>query len=194
MAEQARQGDESAASALFERYFPLLRARVRKRLPVRLQRKVAESDIIQEAYLGAMKRLADFEDRGPGSFGGWLRTIVDRRVADQVRLYMIADKRDVNREISVGDTPAGERHRADASSVSSSLSRGEALASVLRSLERLPPADRTILRSVHFQGQTIAAAAELMDTSVDAARMRYGRALVRLRKLLDDEPPHERAE
>ncbi len=179
---QVRGGDESSADVLFDRYFPLLRARVRKRLPPRLRRKVAESDIIQDAYLGALRRLADFQDRGEGSFGGWLATIVDRRVADQVRRFLQADKRNVNREVSAGDAPVAHRRHADASSISAKPKRMEAMQAVLRSVERLPAADRMILRLVHFEGQTVGEAAELMDVSVDAARMRYGRALVRLQK------------
>lgn len=189
--EKAREGDASASEALFERYFPLLRARVRNRLPARLRRKVAESDIIQEAYLGALKRLSDFEDRGEGSFGGWLATIVDRRIADQVRRYMGADKRNVNREISVGDTPTdtppARLHASDQSSVSSNPRRVEAMQSVLGAVERLAPADRMILKLVHFEGQTVAEAAELMEVSLDAARMRYGRALVRLQKQMRED-------
>jgi DNA-directed RNA polymerase specialized sigma24 family protein len=46
-----------------------------------------------------------------------------------------------------------------------------------------------LLRLVHFEGQTIAHAAELMDTTVDAARSRYGRALVRLQKLMRKNAP-----
>jgi len=189
--EQVRAGDEAAAQELFERYFPLLRARVQRRLPKAVSRKVAESDIIQEAFMGALRRLEDFQDRGAGSFGGWIRTIVDRRVTDQVRRYLGSERRDLHREVSVGGEPVEPRPPSDAPSVSSSPQRDEAVEAVLRSVEELPPADRMLLRLVHFEGQTIAHAAELMDTTHESARARYGRAVVRLQKLMRRNAPGE---
>lgn len=179
-----REGDASAVGELFERYLPLLRARVRRRLPARVRRKVAESDVIQEALLGAIRRIGDFEDRGEGSFGAWLTTIVDRRLTDQMRRFVDAGKRNVNREISVGDTPAAGQRAADTPSVSGDLQRKEALDAVMASVDSLAPADQRILRLVHFRGQTLANAAELLGVTPDAARMRYGRALVRLQSAL----------
>lgn len=191
MVEQVQAGDEVAAQELFERYFPLLRARVRRRLPRALARKVAESDIIQEAFMGAIRRLEDFQDRGEGSFGGWIRTIVDRRVTDEVRRHFGTERRDLDREVSVGGKPVEPRPPSDAASVSANSRRSEAVEAVLRSVEELPPADRMLLRLVHFEGQSITHAAELMDTTPDAARARYGRALVRLQKLMRHNAPGE---
>ena len=191
--EQIQAGDDDAARLLFDRYFPIFRARVRRRLPRVLTRKVAESDIIQDAFVGALRRLGDFEDRGAGSFGGWLTTIVDRRVTDEVRRYMEADRRNVRREVSVRGRPVQPRPPAAATSVSSIQRHREAVEAILRSVEDLPAADRMLLRLVHFEGQTIAQAAELMDSTVDAARAQYGRAVVRLQKLMRTNAPEETA-
>ena len=66
---RARQGDEDAFQALLRRHEELLRKRVQRWVSPRLRRKISASDILQEAYIVALRRFADFEDRGDGSFG-----------------------------------------------------------------------------------------------------------------------------
>ena len=73
---RAREGDEEAFRLLVARHTPGLRTRIRRRLPALLRRKVAESDVIQSAYFTAYEKLAEFEDRGDGSFKAWLDRIV----------------------------------------------------------------------------------------------------------------------
>src|SRR5262245_36494023 len=96
---RARGGDEAAARLLFDRHLPELRAKVRARLPAPLRGKVGESDVIQEAYLAAFLGLSDFEGRGDGSFGRWLRGILDHKIADEVRRHVEAEMRDARREV-----------------------------------------------------------------------------------------------
>ena len=60
LAARAREGDAHAFEVLFDRYAPALRAQVRRQLPGLLRRKVAESDVIQMAYLGAHQGLDGF--------------------------------------------------------------------------------------------------------------------------------------
>ena len=182
---QARRGDEIATERLFDRYFPLLRDRVRRRMPARLKRKIGASDVIQDAYLAAVRRLAEFQDRGKGSFGGWLITIVDRKLSDQAHRYLGTKKRDAKRELTRGDSQHGLSAATDDPSVCEGACRTEAIDSVMTAVKRLPPRDRRLVELIHFEGQTIAHAAELDGCTVDAARMRYSRALVRLRKLMN---------
>ncbi len=55
---RARSGDGDALKALFDRYAALLRDRIRQWLSPALRRKVSASDILQEAYLVAWRRVA----------------------------------------------------------------------------------------------------------------------------------------
>ena len=48
---RAQAGDEAAFRLLVERRTPLLRGRVRNRLPWLVRRKLGESDVLQAAYL-----------------------------------------------------------------------------------------------------------------------------------------------
>ena len=117
---RAQAGDEEAARTLFERHVADLRRRVHRGLPSLARGKLAESDVIQEAYLTAFVRLADFEDRGEGSFGRWLTKILDNKIRHEARRYLGTTKRAAptcTRGASVGPLipPGGQgsrgRHR-----------------------------------------------------------------------------------
>ena len=68
-------------------------------------------------------------------------------------------------------------------------SKPEAVRAVHEALGRLAAQDRGIIELIHFKGMRVAEAAEVMGTTRDAARMRYARALRRLRERLGDSGP-----
>ena len=49
-------GDEEAFQVLFERHAERIRARIRRRLPDRLERKVSVADVLQETMLVAFQK------------------------------------------------------------------------------------------------------------------------------------------
>ncbi len=57
---RARAGDADAPAVLFEHYRERLRRTIRLRLDRRLSGRVDSSDVLQEAYLEASRRLADY--------------------------------------------------------------------------------------------------------------------------------------
>ena len=57
---RAANGDETAVNELFSRYRKRLKQMVRLRLNRLLQGRVDDSDILQETYLEAAKRLPDY--------------------------------------------------------------------------------------------------------------------------------------
>jgi RNA polymerase sigma-70 factor, ECF subfamily len=180
LVRNVREGDESAARELFDRHAGELRARVRRHLPRKLRPKVAESDVVQEAYLAAFLKLGDFEDRGDGSFARWIATIVERKVLDEVRNYAGTSKRDVRREEDVQSGivrlagPAGDR------SVSADLREAEEREQLSHAMASLPDAQREVMRLVHDERLTVEQAAARMGRSLAAARKLYSRAVLRL--------------
>jgi RNA polymerase sigma-70 factor (ECF subfamily) len=184
LVRRARAGDESAVQALFDRHVDALRRRVQRGLPVIARRKVAGSDVIQEAYLAAFLRLADFEDRGDGSFGKWLSGILDNKIRDEVRRYLGTTKRAAWREEAlpvVGeDVALPSRQRTPGSEAAAAEER----ARLRRCMDLLAPADREILDLVHREGLKFTEAAERLGTTPDAARMRHARALSRVTELM----------
>jgi RNA polymerase sigma-70 factor (subfamily 1) len=180
-----RAGDAAAAGLLFDRYFPLLRARVRRRLSTKLRRRVGESDVIQEAYLGALDCLDKFEDRGEGSFGRWLNVILEHKIIDLVRHHVGAKKRSTERE----ETQAGSLERPqilDRHTPSIAAASAESASRVLAALKSLPTDHRTILDLVHVRGLSLPEAASAMGRTHGAVRMLYGRAVTGLRMELEN--------
>ncbi len=64
---RARAGDEAAFRALHDRYAAQVRARVRRRMPGALRRRVTESDVVQETFAAAFGALGDFRPVDDGA-------------------------------------------------------------------------------------------------------------------------------
>jgi len=175
-----RAGDESAARVLFERHADVLRARVARNLPRAMRPRVAASDVVQDAWLAAFLRLADFEDRGDGSFRRWLGTIVENKVLDEVRHHVGAGKRDVRREVDVQSGIVRLAGPASGRSASADLRDAEEKALVERAMSALPEAQREVMRLAHEERLTMEEAAVRMGRSLAAVRKLYSRAVLRL--------------
>jgi RNA polymerase sigma-70 factor (ECF subfamily) len=182
-----KAGDEGAARLLFERHLPALRAKAQARLPDALRGKVGASDVVQDAWLAAFLDLGDFEDRGDGSFGKWLRTILERRVADEIRRHVEASARDVRREVRMPTTAMGVGMAASQASPSAEVVAEERAAALRDEVARLDDDHREVIRLVHDEGLTLVEAGRRMGRSADAVRKLYGRALVRLGERLPDD-------
>jgi RNA polymerase sigma-70 factor (ECF subfamily) len=178
LVRRVRAGDEAAARLLFERHLPALRAKARARLPSALRGKVAESDVIQDAWLAAFLDVGKFEDRGDGSFGKWLQKILRHKLLDEVRRHAGVSKRDARRErrLATGE-PVADTGQPSPSAEVVSIERSAALRAAI---DDLPSDQATVLRLIHQEGLTLVDAGERMGRSADAARKLYARALVRL--------------
>ena len=183
LVRRVRAGDETAARQLFERHLPALRARALARLPASLRGKVGESDVIQEAYLAAFLAIGDFEDRGEGSFATWVRTILERRIANEVRDGAAA-KRDARREVRIRTRAGGAEPARDQPSPSEEVMADEDAARVRAARASLSEDHRTVIALIHDEGLTLARAGERMGRSADAARKLYSRAVAELAERL----------
>src|SRR5262245_63866860 len=75
-------GDREAIVELLDRYRARLRRMVALRLDPRLQGRVDASDVIQEGYLDAVRRLEEYVRDPSVPFYIWLRSLVGQRVAE----------------------------------------------------------------------------------------------------------------
>jgi len=173
-------GDEAAARALFERYAPELRAQVRRRMPPGVRRKVADSDVLQEAYLAAFLSLGRFEQRGEDAFRAWLGQILEHKILDEVRRWFGTSMRDARRDHTVADGEAVPTACARDPSPSVQAMEAEERAALWQAVDDLPEDYRTVLRLVHESGLSLAEAGARMGRSADAARKLYARAVARL--------------
>ena len=167
---------------------PGARACVAGLLGPAVRRKVSVADVLQEAWITAHDRLAEFEPRGDGAFGAWLARIAEWKAREAVRRFAGTARRDARREVSRGGRPdTAVAAAADGPSPSGVASARERSERVLRALDRLEPDHRQVIRLVQLDGLRIAEAAELMGRSRDATKKLYGRALARLADVLGAE-------
>src|SRR5437870_9707080 len=97
----AAQGDKERWGDLLARHRERLRRMVALRLDHRLQGRIDPSDVIQEAYLEASNRLADYLRQPSMPFFLWLRFITGQKLLELHRHHLGAQARDAGREVSL---------------------------------------------------------------------------------------------
>lgn len=177
-----RAGDEFAFRELLERYGESLSRRIARRLPQRLRRKVAVSDVVQESLLAAFDARANLREDTEQALRGWLLTIADHKVHEAVRRLEEAAKRDARREV----TRAGRSATADFSGRQASPSQvaigAEMHALAQTAMRRLPPDFREVLRLARQENLPLDETAQRMGRSYEATKKLYGRAMARFRE------------
>jgi len=183
-----QSGDTGAFDELFARHRAALHQAVARRLGPLLRARIDPSDVVQEAQLDAMERLAEYVVRRPMPFRLWLlRTAIQRLL--KLRRHAEAARRDVGRERSLSTTDGSSlrpaRPIASPGPTPSQQAAAHDLAGRLHViLEQLPEPDRAILGMRAFEGLSYEEAGSRLEIEPAAARKRYGRALLRLRALL----------
>ena len=182
---QAKEGDEDAFGALLQRHADALQVVIRRWLTRPMLRKVSVADVRQQVHLVALRCLAGFEDRGEGSFRGWLERIAEFEARAVARRFGAAAKRDVAREVTRGKRRDTANFVGAAPTPSQVAIAKELEAAVPAAMEKLSPDHREVLRLLQEEQVTFEEAAKRLDRSVAAARKLYGRALARLGELLN---------
>src|SRR5689334_108545 len=154
--------DPQALGELFDRHRERLRLMVHLRLDRRLRGRVDASDVLQEAYVEALERFADFLQDRPMPFFLWLRFITEQRLQIAHRRHLGTKARDAGRDISLGHQafpPVSSESLAAQlvgkhSSPSQAAMRAETQARLHAALETMNPIDREILALRHFEQLT----------------------------------------
>jgi len=191
-----RSGADDVLADLFSYYQDRLRRIVRFRLDYRMAGRVSESDVIQETYIAASKRIDHYRGKPEMPFFVWLRLLVNQHLADLHRQHLQAEMRDVRKEISL-EQPAVSPHTSLAmaahlvgrmTSPSRAFSRVERIAIVERALNQMEPIDREVIALRHFEELTNVEAAEVLGISVQAASKRYVRAVKHMKAIVSAIP------
>jgi RNA polymerase sigma-70 factor, ECF subfamily len=173
--QRAQAGDREAFEAMFAMHSSRLLVFIRMRMGDHLREKVEAEDVLQEAYMSALKGLATFEYTQDGAFLKWICHIIDNRLRD-VYDYFMAQKRQA--EPLVRSAPTGPV---------TALIRAEDRQAIEHALEQLSPEHREVLLLRYFQGLSAEEAGERMQRSAGAIRNLCARALVELGKGLAPE-------
>src|SRR5437899_8383207 len=96
--QQARAGDPGGLGGLLELYRSYLTLLARLQISRRLQGKVDAADLVQETFLKAHRHFIQFRGMTESELVGWLRQILAATLANLVRHYYAAQRRDVRLE------------------------------------------------------------------------------------------------
>jgi RNA polymerase sigma-70 factor (ECF subfamily) len=194
--EEARAGAPGAVNRLLGRHRAYIGRFVELRLDPQLRARVDPSDVVQEAQMEAVRRLDGYLEGAPLPFRLWLRQIAQDRLLMLRRHHRGARRRAVTREAAWPDESSlafARQLLASGTSPSARLAASELAQRVQRAVARLPEADREIVLLRNIEGLSNQEVAQLLAIQPATASQRYGRALLRLRKLLDETPPGEQS-
>ncbi len=186
---------------LLTREFTLHRERlwrtVHTRMDSRLYGRVDPDDVLQEAYLDAMKRVKHFAEELTYSPFVWLRLIVGQTLINVHRRHVGAKKRDASIERSVNQglrfqmsatsQAVAIQLAANHTSPSQAAMKSELVETLAGALDTMSDIDREILTLRHFEDLSNSEVAELLGIEQKAASIRYVRAVQRLKKCMEKE-------
>jgi RNA polymerase sigma-70 factor, ECF subfamily len=194
--EQAVQGDEEVLGVLLTRHKDRLRRMIALRLDRRLQGRIDPSDVLQETYVEASARFAEYLDKPSMPFFLWLRFLTGQKLVTLHRHHLGVQMRNADQQVALyaGSLPEASSVALAAQLLghdmrpSEAAIRAEVRIRVQEALERMNPLDREVLALRHFEQLSRAEIAQMFGISESAAGKRYLRALERLRSALEQGP------
>lgn len=174
--QKAKEGNRSAFNALFRRHRPRLTALVATRMSPGLRAYTEAQDIVQEAYVEAARKFADFTPEVPQAFYRWLTRIAGFKLKEAERNRR-AKKRGQPGRLA-GEPPAQQ------TSVAGRAGEGERTRQIARALDQLPEAQGQAVRLRYLQGLSLAETALRLDRSESAVKALVSRGLASLSRLM----------
>jgi RNA polymerase sigma-70 factor (ECF subfamily) len=159
-------------------------------LDPRIRTRVDPSDVVQDTQLEVTRRIDDFLGRRPMPFHLWLRKQAHERLLRLRRDHLERGRRSVKREVAWPDRSSVlvARTLLRAGPTPNRLVEGRERAErVANAVAQLAEADREILLMRHAEELPYDEIACLLDIEPAAARKRYGRAMIRLQRLLSEQ-------
>lgn len=187
-----RGGSEDALAEVFSHYRERLRRIVRFRLDHRIARRVSDSDVLQDAYIAAAKRLDHFSAQSEMPPFLWLRMLVGQQLVDLHRQHLQAEMRDVRKEVSI-DRNAPSPHTSMAiaaqlvgrmTGVSEIIARAERIERLEVAINQMDVIDREVIALRHFEELSNVETANVLGIEQAASSKRYIRAMSRLGELM----------
>lgn len=178
------------------KYFMENRERLHRMIEMRLDRRLTQrvdaSDVLQEGFVDAAKRLQEYIDDPTMPLFIWIRFLVGQKLAAIHRWHFNTQKRDPRREEmgpsqkppAVDSQILAQEFSASMTSPSEAVSKAELMKKMLEFLEQLDPMDREILVMRHFEEMSNNEAAYELGLTKGTASKRYVRALAKLNKAM----------
>jgi RNA polymerase sigma-70 factor (ECF subfamily) len=192
---QARQGMRESLGRLLQTYTNYVKLVAAAQVGARLKVRVSPSDVVQETFLQAHRTFDQFRGQTEAEFFAWLQRILTSQLTHLYEKHVLAQKRDVRREVSLDEVGAKlDRSTArlasvladDAPSPGSVAQQHERAVILADELADLPPDYRDVLLWRNLEGLSFEEVAEHMQRSPGAVRMLWLRAVDKLRQQLTD--------
>jgi RNA polymerase sigma-70 factor (ECF subfamily) len=196
--DEARRGVPERLGQLLESYRNYLRLLAATQIDGRLQAKISASDLVQETMLNAYRDFAQFRGHNERQLLEWLRQILINRLHVFVQHYVLAEKRNVRREVSLEQIGAAlDRSTAnlkadlfladDGPSPGSDVIRRENAVVLADQLARMSPSYREVIVLRNLRGLSFDEVALKMDRTSGAVRMLWLRAIRQLREQMQNQ-------
>jgi RNA polymerase sigma-70 factor (ECF subfamily) len=194
--QRAAGTDRNGLGVLLERYRDRLRRMLALRMDPRLQGRIDASDIVQETYLEASARLAEYLDNPTMPFFLWLRFLAGQKLVTLHRHHLGTQMRDAGREVSIyrGQLPETSSAALAAHLLghdtrpSEAAVRAELKLRLQEALNCMDPLDREVLALRHFEQLSLAEMAHLLGLTESGVSRRHLRAVKRLKEILRQLP------
>lgn len=188
--ERIRKGEESAFEELFKRHRVGLKRAIALRIDRRIAARVDASDVLQETYMEAFRRLPNYLRQEGMPFYLWLHWIAREKVLALHRRHLGAGKRAVRYEVPLMPVDSSAQFAGGLigrlPSPSQELAKVELAERLRQALGRLDADDRDLIFWRHFDQLGARDMATLLNITEAAANKRYLRAVECLRKHLLD--------
>ncbi len=193
---RAAGGDGAAMAELLSPHRDRLKRMVHLRLNRRLQGRVDDSDVIQEAWIDAARKLPEYAAAPQLPFFLWLRHLVGLKLTEVHRRHLGTQARDADLEVSLhrGALPEANSVSLAAhllgtmTTASAAAIKAETRILVQEALNGMDPLDREVLALKHFEQLSTSEIAQVLGLSKAGAGSRYLRAIKRLRTVLSQIP------
>jgi RNA polymerase sigma-70 factor (ECF subfamily) len=194
--QRAAAGDSQAVQELLGLHRDRLKRMVHLRLSRRLQGRVDDSDVLQEAFLDISSRLREYAADPRLPFYLWLRHMTGLKLSEIHRRHLGTQLRDADREVTLhrGGLPEANSVSLAAhllghlTTPSQAAIKAETRLMVQDALNSMDPVDREVLALRHFEQLSTSEIAEVLGMSKAGAGSRYLRAIKRLKYILSQIP------
>lgn len=177
---------------LFESFRTRLHTLVEVRIDRRIRARVDASDIVQEAFVDAVRRFPEFQRDRKMSPYLWLRFLTMQQLTLAHRRHLGVKARAAGREQSI---EAMQQAGVDSgvmafclagndSTPSAQVSRAEGIQNLTVALDAMEPLDREVLALRHFEQLKNVEIAQVLDMTESGVSQRYRRALKKIGQAL----------
>jgi RNA polymerase sigma-70 factor (ECF subfamily) len=185
----ARAGSREALGQALQACRGYLLLVAQQELGPQLQAKGGASDLVQQTLVDAVHDFAQFQGQTEAELLQWLRRLLLNNLADFVRKYREAGKRQIDREVPLpgGDesAPPGADLAATMPTPSGAAVAREQAAALQRVMERLPEDYRKVIVLRYQEERSFDEIGAALGLTANAARKLLLRAVERVSKELE---------